>query len=65
MDLGTHVVLFVVVALAIVLVGTLFAEPDDAKALRALPRRLVVFCVGCGVLTAIMLLIEHTVASVD
>jgi hypothetical protein len=64
-DLPTHLVLFAAIALAITGVGALYAERDDAKALASLPRRFVVFFVGCALVAAIMLLLEHTFAWVE
>ena len=63
-DLLVHLVLFLVLSAVIVLMGTFYAEPDDAAALRSYPMRLVKFLLGCGVLTVLMLIAEHTVASV-
>jgi hypothetical protein len=37
----------------------------DGPALRELPRRLLMFLLGCGVLVGIMLICEHTFASVS
>lgn len=65
MKLALHVALFLVVAIAIVAMGAFYSEADDRRALRSVPRRLLVFLFGCAVLVAIMLLLEHTVASVD
>lgn len=65
MDLPIHLLLFAVVALAIVMLSSFFSEPEDGPALRALPRRLLYFFVGCGVLAGLMLIAEHTVASVN
>ncbi|MCA8981851.1 MAG: hypothetical protein H6831_09520 [Planctomycetes bacterium] len=64
MDLPIHLALFTVVALAIVMLSSFFTEPEDGPALRALPRRMLYFFVGCGVLAGLMLIAEHTVASV-
>jgi len=63
-DLGTHLALFVLISAVIVLMSAFFSESSDGAALRALPKRLIVFIAGCGVLTAIMLLFEHTFAAV-
>lgn len=63
-DLPIHLALFTVVGLAIVLMSSFFSEPEDGPALRTVPRRLLYFFVGCGVLAGLMLLAEHTVASV-
>lgn len=64
-DIGVHLLLFAVVAAAIVMLSAFFNEAEDGPALRALPRRLLYFFVGCGVLAGLMLLAEHTVASVN
>ena len=53
----THLVLFLVVSLAIVLMGTFHAEATDAAALRAFPRRALTFLVGCGALAALVVLL--------
>lgn len=63
-DLRTHLLLFVLISAGIVLMSAFFSEHRDVPALRALPKRLVVFIIGCGVLTAIMLVFEHTFAAV-
>lgn len=62
-DLLVHLVLFLAISLAIVTLGAFYAEPDDAKALRSLPRRLAAFVIGCGILAAVVLVCEHTFAS--
>ena len=64
-DLGFHLLLFVFSGIAIVAVSAMFSEPDDKNAVRILPRRLIAFFIGCFVVTAVMLLFEHTLASVD
>ena len=66
-DMGTHILLLFVIGLAIAgkeCIGSFYAEPDDAKALRSLPKRLVVFLIGCTVVAGLMLLAEHTLARV-
>ena len=40
------------------------ALPVCAALFRALPRRLLVFFLGCSAIAAIMLVLEHTVASI-
>ncbi len=65
MDIGMHLLLFSLVSIGIVLMGAFFAHPEDGAALRGVPKRLLVFFVGCGLLAALMLLAEHTVASVS
>ena len=57
-DLGVHLLLFLCVSVAIVIASASYAEPDDSKALRSLPRRLGLLVVGCGVLTGLMLLCQ-------
>lgn len=64
-DLFQHMVLFFILSAVIVLMGTFYSEADDSKALRAYPKRLGTFFVGCGVLTGVILVLEHTVASVS
>ena len=63
-DLGTHLALFAVITFVIVTLGAFYTEAEDGKALRSLPRRFVVFVIGCGIVTAIMLICEHTFARV-
>jgi len=63
-DLGVHAVLFLLLSAVIVLMGTFYAEPEDGAALRAYPKRLLYFLLGCGALAGLMLLAEHTLASV-
>ena len=62
-ELAVHVLLFLIAALAIVGLGTCYADAEDRPALRNFPRRYVMFVAGCGVLALIMLLLEHTLAS--
>lgn len=64
-DLTTHILLFALVSLAIVMLSSFFSEAEDGPALRTLPRRFAYFFVGVGVLTGLMLLAEHTLASVN
>lgn len=59
-----HIVLFMIATLAIVGLGACHADAEDGPALRHFPRRLLMFVAGCAVLSAIMLALEHTVASV-
>ena len=63
-DFVVHLLLFVLVATAIVTLGSFYADAGDERALRALPRRFLVFCFGCALLAGIMLICEHTFASV-
>lgn len=62
-DLGVHIALFLAISVAIVTLGSFYSEPDDAKALRGLPRRLLTFVIGCAILAAIVLVCEHTFAA--
>ncbi|MCB9916236.1 MAG: hypothetical protein H6828_13995 [Planctomycetes bacterium] len=64
-DLGTHVVLFLVISAAIVLMSAFFSETGDRAALRSFPKRLVYFLGGCALLTALMLAAEATLAGVS
>lgn len=63
-DLLIHLALFAAIGAGIVTLAAFYAEPDDAKALRGLPRRFAVFALGCGVLALLLVVAEHTVASV-
>ena len=62
-DLPVHLLLFLAIAIPIVVLGAFYGEADDARALRSLPRRLVMFIIGCGVVVAVMLVCEHTFGS--
>ena len=53
-ELGTHLVLFLVVASAIVLLGTFHAEASDRDALASLPRRGLHFLIGCALLAGVV-----------
>lgn len=64
-DLSVHVLLFLVVSFAIVIMSCFFSESDDRRALATFPRRMVVFVLGCSALCGLLLLIEHTVARVS
>ncbi|MEM7311110.1 MAG: hypothetical protein AAF682_30850 [Planctomycetota bacterium] len=59
-----HILLFVALSAAIVVMGTFYSEPDDAVAFRAMPRRFGVFLVSCAVVAVVMLLAEHFFAAV-
>ena len=63
-DLPIHLALFVLAGAIIVTVSAMFAEPDDAKMLRILPRRLLTFFLGCAAVVVVMLVCEHTFASI-
>lgn len=64
-DLFVHILLFAVVGLAIVTLGSFFGEATDGAAFGNVPRRLIVFFAGCALVALILLVIEHTVASVS
>lgn len=64
-DLGVHVVLFLVATAVVVAVSCMFTEADDARALRLFPRRYATFVVVSAVVAAVMLVLEHTLASVS
>ena len=60
-----HLLLFAAIGAGIVTLAAFYAEPADKQALPALPRRFVVFVFGCGVLALLVVIAEHTVASVS
>lgn len=64
-DISVHVLLFLVVSFAIVLMSAFFTEAEDGKALKSFPRRFVVFVVCCAILSGILLVLEHTFARVS
>jgi hypothetical protein len=64
-DLPTHILLFLFVGLAIVSLGSFFGDTEDAPAIGNIPRRLLVFFAGCGVVALLLLVLEHTVAAVN
>ena len=63
-DIVVHILLFLVAALAIVGLGSCYADAADGPALRNFPRRFLMFLLGCGLLALVMLVLEHTIASV-
>ena len=58
-----HLLLFLLVAVAIVFAGATFSELEDGPLRRGLPRKVGLFCLWCGVLCAVVLVLEHTLAS--
>ena len=58
-----HALLFLCVAVAIVTLGVFYGDADDAAARKAWPRRMLTFVLGCIVLVAVVLVCEHTFAS--
>lgn len=63
MTLFLHLALFALAAGAIVLMGTFYAEPDDTRALRALPRRFASFLIGSAAVVGVMIACEAIFAS--
>ena len=63
-EIAVHILLFLVAALAIVGLGTCYADAEDGPALRNFPRRYMMFVGGCALLALIMIVLEQTVASV-
>jgi hypothetical protein len=63
-DLPIHLLLLAIIGVAIAGIGAIYSEPDDRRS-RSIPRRLAVFLLGCGLVAGVLLLVEHTLASVD
>ncbi|MFT5735075.1 MAG: hypothetical protein ACJAZN_001172 [Planctomycetota bacterium] len=64
-DLGFHIGLFLFSTLVIVAVSCMFTEADDQKALKLFPRRYLTFVLVSTVVIVLMLVVEHTFASVS
>ena len=64
-DLLVHIALFLVASLAIVGLGSCYADAADGPALRNFPRRFLMFLAGCAALALVMLALEHTIAAVS
>jgi len=62
-DIGTHLALFLMIAVAIVTLGVFYAEAGDREARAVWPKRMWTFVLGCGALVAALLVCEHTFAS--
>jgi peptidoglycan/LPS O-acetylase OafA/YrhL len=62
-DVLVHALLFALVSAVIVLLGSFHSEAEDGRAYRGYPRRLMVFLFGSAVLAGVMLVCEHTFAS--
>lgn len=60
-----HVLLFLALSLAIVVMSAFYSEPEDGPALRSIPRRFAMFVGACVVVAIAMLALEHLFASVD
>lgn len=65
MELLIHIGLFLIASVAIVGLGSCYSDAEDGPALRNFPRRYLMFVGGCGLLAVIMIVLEHTIASVD
>lgn len=63
-EIAIHILLFLVASLAIVGLGSCYADAADGPALRNFPRRFMMFVAGCALLALIMIVLEHTIASV-
>ncbi|HPF13840.1 MAG: hypothetical protein H6830_12105 [Planctomycetes bacterium] len=63
-NLWIHTGLFVLVSSVIVAISCMFADSDDRAALRSFPRRWLSFMGGCLLVVAVMLVLEHTFASI-
>ncbi|MCA9001353.1 MAG: hypothetical protein KDB61_05485 [Planctomycetes bacterium] len=63
-DYVIHGLLFLFVGSVIVAVSCMFADAEDGQALKAFPKRWLTFMGGCAVVVLLMLLFEHTLASV-
>jgi hypothetical protein len=64
LSLVLHVVFFLALSLAIVLMSAFYSEPADGPALRSVPRRYAVFVGACSAVAAVMLVLEALFASV-
>ncbi len=53
-----HLLLFLAVSVAIVVMGAFYTHPYDGPALRSVPRRYTVFVLSCGAVAAVMLLLQ-------
>lgn len=63
-DLPFHLFLFLVSGTVIVTISVMFSEASDRAALRVLPKRLLYFFLGCAAVAVVMLICEHTFASI-
>ncbi|MBL8861355.1 MAG: hypothetical protein JNK02_05020 [Planctomycetes bacterium] len=63
-DLPIHLLLFALMGVGIVVLASFYSEPEDCKALAAIPRRFVAFVIGCGIVALLLVLAQYTVASV-
>ena len=63
-DLPFHIFLFLVSGTVIVTISVLLSEANDRAVLRVLPKRLLYFFMGCALVAVVMLVCEHTLASI-
>ena len=59
---ASHVLLFLLLSLPIVVLGAFYSEPEDGPALRSLPRRYLVFVLSCAAVAVVMLVCEYSFA---
>ena len=59
-----HVGFFLLLSAVIVVMSAFYSEPNDARALRSVPRRLGVFVASCIGIAAVMLVCESLFAGV-
>lgn len=64
-DIWFHLLLFLAASTIIVMVSCMFTEAEDAAAVRSFPRRWLTFIGGCGLVAVLMLVAEHTFASIN
>ena len=64
MDSIVHVLLFALAAFAIVFASATFHEPEDGPLWKSLPKRYGWFCLWMVLISVVMVIAEHTVASV-
>lgn len=50
--------MFLFVSISIVLASAMYAEPDDAKALKSLPKRFAYLVAGCVLLSGAMVVCQ-------
>ena len=65
MRIGLHLVFFLLLSFAIVVMSAFYSEPEDAPALRSVPKRYGLFVAACALVAAIMLVLEWFFASVS
>ena len=63
-DYLLHGGLFLFAGTVIVVISCMFADADDRTAMKAFPKRWLTFFGGCALVALVMLLFEHTLASV-